>query len=496
MTSDVRKGRLLVAAVLFATATVLTLPSVFGPVRVNDSYWIDWVWLDQFARELGRGVLYPRWLPISHGGLGSPVFYYYPPLAFYAGSVFVLAGVSVYTALLSTFFAAYLVSGAGMYLWLKGQARMPLFGAVAFMIAPYHAGNFYLRGAVAEFAATAVLPFVMLGLRHLGERKAHGFAITAVSYAALICGHLPLALLASLFLIAPYAVIRSYRAPQGWIRLCAALAAGIALAAVYLAPALVLEPYRDAAKLWENPVLQPQNWTFWNPGAPHAYPGMLVIGAVLALPLAALSVAQRSHWAMLGLTCVLLGVGLVPFIWTLPPLRSVQFPFRILPIAEFALATALARAAWRPLLFAVTSLPLLFVTGSIVTGPPPSGGVPMAELRAFHPDVPENLPPGNRPYSWPSKWALNVAAAHRQPQSKDSVTSDPTFYFPAWRVICASQPVQTFPDSGTQLLSYRGRGCARALGWTWPEYIGAFISLIGLLTVVAVPMIGRRRKDT
>ena len=491
MTSDVLKRRSFVAAVILVTAAMLTLPAAFGPLRVNDSYWIDWVWLDQFANELGRGIVYPRWLPMSHGGLGSPVFYYYPPLAFYAGSAFVLAGMGVYAALLATFFAGYALSGAGAYALLKGQSRSPLLGTVAFMIAPYHACNFYLRGAFAEFLATAFLPFVMLGLRLVEERKTNGIAIAALSYAALICSHLPLALLASLFLISPYLLSRHYREPRRLIGPAAALAAGIAIASIYLVPALMLEPYRDTAKLWENPGLQPQYWTFWDPGAPHAYPGMLVMGVVLALPLAILTVMRRSRWAVLGVVCVLLGVGLIPVIWELPLLRSVQFPFRILPIAELALAIALARVGWKPVLVGVPCLPLLFVTGLIVTGGPPSGGVPMAELRALHPDVPENLPPGERPYSWPSKWALGVAASHRRSRFSDGVTVEPTFYFPAWRLVCAGRPVPTFPDGATQLLSYRGQGCAQKLAWTVPEYIGALISLLGLLALVAVTLAGR-----
>ena len=55
-------------AILLA-ALAVTAPAALGPVRTNDSFWIDWVWLDQFANELARGNLYPRWLPLSHGRL-------------------------------------------------------------------------------------------------------------------------------------------------------------------------------------------------------------------------------------------------------------------------------------------------------------------------------------------------------------------------------------------------------------------------------------------
>ena len=37
-----------IAAILVAAA-ILTLPAALGPARFNDSFWIDWVWLDQFA---------------------------------------------------------------------------------------------------------------------------------------------------------------------------------------------------------------------------------------------------------------------------------------------------------------------------------------------------------------------------------------------------------------------------------------------------------------
>jgi hypothetical protein len=439
-------------------------------------------------------VPYPRWLPLSHGGLGSPDFYYYPPLAFYGASTFVLAGLSVYAALLATFFLGYVLSGAGMYWWLKDRARMPLVGALAYMIAPYHACNFYLRGALAEFVAAAFLPFVMLGIARLQTRERGGFALTALGYAALIFSHLPLALLASLFLIGPYAAIESYRTPRQSLYIVTALATGILFAGIYLVPALALEPYRDAAKLWENATLQPQNWSFWHHPAPGAYPAMLVIGAALALPLAIIILSERSRWALVGFICVLLGIGLIPIVWELPLIRSVQFPFRILPLVEFALAAALAGVGRRPVLAGLSCLPLLALTASIVTGPRPPGGMPMRELATLHPDVPENLPPGERPYTWPSRWALGIASSNRRPRIEGDVTIAPVFYFPSWRVTCEGLPVATFADPQTRLLAYRGRNCSRELVWTSPEKLGAAISGLGLLVLLLFGASGRARR--
>jgi hypothetical protein len=487
------------AAAILLVAAMLSLPACFG-VRTNDSFWIDWVWLDQFARELGNGTIYPRWLPMSHQGLGSPVFYYYPPLSFYVGSPFALAGMTTYAALIATFFTAYLLSAVGMYWWLKPQARTPLIGALIYVIAPYHAFNFYARGAVAETFATAVLPFVMLGVSRLARRERGGFLLVATGYAALIMAHLPFALLASIFLIGPYSLLQTRTQARQLLLIGSALAVGLALAAVYLVPAFALEPYRDTAKLWENPVLHPSNWTFWNSTfrTSQNYIAVLVISLALAVPLAGLMLRHRSGWAMFGLACLVLGIGVVPAVWSLPLLRSVQFPFRILPLAEFALATAIAASATRPPERVIACLTLLIITVPITASTYPPA-ISVDELRAFHPDVPENLPPGERPHSWPSQWALKVAASHRRARFSNGVTVLPVFYYPAWRVNCAGRIVPGFAEPKTQLLAYQGSpNCSIELEQTAAERIGRTITLlavVGFLVMALLSLFASNRKQ-
>ena len=373
-----------------------------------------------------------------------------------------------------------------MYRWLKPQAQAPLLGALIFVVAPYHAYNLYARGAIAETVATAIIPFVMIGVRKLAIAERGGFVIAALAYAALIMSHLPLALLASIFLIGPYSLLQSWKAPDRLARIAASLAMGIALAAAYLVPALLLEPFRDTAKLWHRTVLKPSNWSFWNPEfrSWQNYVSIAVIGAALALPLAWLARRGGPSWALFGLVCVALAIGTVPAFWNLPLLVSVQFPFRLLPIAEFALATALAMTAVRPVTRIVVWAIILTITIPITraTNPP---AVSLAELKALHPDVPENLPAGERPYSWPSRWALQVAANHRQPRHLDGTTVLPIFQYPAWEVRCDGAAVRTFADPETKLLSYKGtRNCDVKLTTTPPEKLGLAISFLALASLL------------
>src|SRR6185503_17524245 len=145
--------------------------------------------------------------------------------------------------------------------------------------------------------------------------EGRGPALLAVAYGAIIATHLPLALLASLFLIAPYALI------LGRGRLLAfapPLALGLGLASIYLVPALALDRYRDAAVLWSDPLLRPDHWLLIH-GAPA---GMALISlkviAVVALPALFMAVRWRSGWAAAAIACCLIVAGLVPFLWSLP----------------------------------------------------------------------------------------------------------------------------------------------------------------------------------
>jgi hypothetical protein len=194
---------------------------------------------------------------------------------------------------------------------------------------------------------------------------------------------------------------------------------------------------------------------------------------------------RRSAWAALGLMCLLLAIGVIPQLWEMPLLREVQFPFRLLPVAEFALATAMANLQWRSQGLALRLIPLFAISAFTIAAPPVDQGVTVHDVRVSYADVPENLPPGDRPYSWPSRWALDVAASHPLAQFQGGVTTEPVFYFPAWRVQCAGGDARTFPAPHTQLLSYRGQNCSRDLALTMPERAGAVLSLVALLVILA-----------
>lgn len=102
-----------------------------------------------------------RWVPDMGYGNGLPLYNYYSILPYYIGAIFsYITGFIVAAKIL--FFIALLLGGISMYLLGK-----ELFGkvggvvsSVMYMLAPYRALDSYVRGALAESIAIAIIPLV------------------------------------------------------------------------------------------------------------------------------------------------------------------------------------------------------------------------------------------------------------------------------------------------------------------------------------------------
>lgn len=302
----------------------------------------NFIWTAQFAEALGRGEIYPRWLPSSFEGLGSPTFYFYPPLAFYVSGLFDLAGLSTVRAVEVAAALFTLGAGVSMYVWLRSHGGRALLGASLYMLVPYHLLDMLGRGALAEHAAFVWLPLIALAIEQSPRR---GTVLLAVAYAGLIMTHLPVALLATAFLVVPLAVRRSLADRMACLPLGVGLVAGVGLAAVYLFPALTLQAHISTELLWSS-YYTPRSWLLigGNGELSLNHFSVTLLFAGLAAPLlAAFAWAgspQSRWWAALALGAVAVAVGIVPFIWDLPLMQKVQFPWRLLCVAEFAALTA------------------------------------------------------------------------------------------------------------------------------------------------------------
>lgn len=513
-------------AALAALACILMLPSLLAPPFLTDSQQYNKFWMAAFHRELAAGHVYPRWLHQSWQGLGSPTFYFYPPAYFYLTSAVRAASANLLSwHQVSTIVQALVIfaSGLAMRHWLRGigSERAALIGACAYMAAPYHLNDFYMRGALAESLSYALIPLLATELRRLSRNAPGAVPLLALVFALLLLSHLPVALLVSVTMLPAYALFLQHETrrsgPAFLLRTGFGLGLGLLLAAVYLLPSLALLPWVASDALWTR-FFSPAPWFFWNPAT---WPSMrrMLFTVVLATGLLALagSVLGRPDrtgrgeallWAAVAGLCFVLISGALPVLWEVPILAKVQFPWRALPIMEFASLTAIVACA-RPrtvtLGFGLFMTGAAFLLGAFMatqapSDPPGDPGVDAVEylprgyplpLDAGRPTRPERvtLPPA----------APGVA---REPlllvSHGPGVAAAPRFYFPAWTVVdqATGRAAEAFPCTRYRLLCWRTpAGVVRwrvAIAPLAIERIGAAASSLALLVILLLWWRARR----
>lgn len=338
------------------------------------------VQLDALIQE---GVIYSRWAPDLAYGYGYPLFNYYAPLAYYLVELFHLLGVSLVTAFLAAFAAAFVGAALFTYAWVRnifGQVA-GLVASAAYTFSPYLLIDGFRRGALAELVALALLPLILWAFHLLvrDRRWFHGL-IALLAYTALILTHNISALIFTPLLLAYAWMVGISRAPAGrrrWLvglRLAlpslGVVVLSLGVSAFYWLPALAEQ---DLVRI--SQAFGPEHFNyatnFLDLGELLALPFVadprlvqqdapLAIGLV-ALFLALLGLAASGRYRadpakaghmFLAALVVLIGLfmtlPLSRFIWDgLPLLPFVQFPWRFLGLVSLFLALlAGAGVAW------------------------------------------------------------------------------------------------------------------------------------------------------
>ena len=103
-----------------------------------------------------------RWVPDMGWGNGFPLFNFYGVSAYYGGAI--ISYLTGYLAASKILFFLALVGGSfGVYLLVKDMwgKYAGLTSAILYMFAPYKALDIYVRGALSESMALAIIPFVL-----------------------------------------------------------------------------------------------------------------------------------------------------------------------------------------------------------------------------------------------------------------------------------------------------------------------------------------------
>ena len=356
-----RAGRnsTLLMAVLAGTAALAVLVPFFflGNASGHDFEFHLASWMD-VAGQWRAGVLYPRWAALANWGFGEPRFIFYPPASWMLGAAlsFVLPWAMVPGAVI---WLALTIAGVAMFTlareWLPTGDAMA--AGVLFAINPYHLVMVYWRSDFAELLASALIPLAVLFAMRTATEPRRAFVPLALVAAAVWLSNAPAAVVVT-YVIALILVILAARERSARPLICGggALALGLALAAFYIVPAALEQPWVNIAETLSQGLKFPENFLFTRTAdAEHTRFNFIVswiaVEVIVATFLAMIVAGRwrrgqpRLWWVLAALVAVstILMLPVTSPLWAhLPELRYVQFPWRCLLVLDVPFALCLA----------------------------------------------------------------------------------------------------------------------------------------------------------
>lgn len=192
-------------ALLFILLAVTTF---YLPALILRSGGIDIIyhllWSQEFSSEFWNGNPYPRLLMDLNAGCGYPIFYFYPPLAYWLTSLFAFAKSWTpegWYPIVGAAFTASMAGSIGCYYWIKESSKntttAALVGALLFVFLPFQIHQFYILFMFSQFVAFNCVPILLLATIRLVNKKPYATPLFAITLAALAMSNISAALLLS-----------------------------------------------------------------------------------------------------------------------------------------------------------------------------------------------------------------------------------------------------------------------------------------------------------
>lgn len=358
--------RRLVAIAALAVMAIVPLVAARGGFQYSHDNFRYPVLLNLYAKQLTAEGFPVRWLPDLAGGHGYPTFVYYPQAFFLFASGFkLMLGLPDVIALTAATWTCLFVAGLAMYLVgrrLSGHVAGGVISCSVFLLAPWIATDFVVRGDLAEASALcagAVTLAVALALADENRERPRLWlrVIGPVAFAAPLVLH-PMGGVMAGIVATCVAVARSFdraRAERSWSGLGLAVAGGFAMGAWYLVPLITMQDLVHIDRTTEgyykavNHVVEPMQLLSGPYGYGGSAPGpademSFALGwPVIAAALVGFAARTRATMtaAMLVVVTCLVMTRWFEFLWVEPsPLVKLQFSWRLLGLALLAAATA------------------------------------------------------------------------------------------------------------------------------------------------------------
>ncbi len=337
-----------------------------------------------------EGQIPCRWVLDMGYGYGYPLFNFYPPLPYLIGQAYRTVGLSYIDIVKAVGVTGFTLTALGMYLLAKqfwGRSG-GLLSSLLYTYAPYHAVDFYVRGAMNEFWAMVLYPWLLLGIYQvLRSKQIRWFYVTIFSTAGLLLSHNPVLMISvPVFALWTFYWLFKTKA-KNMFSLVLAVLLGFSLASFFTLPVLFEQKYAhvetlvigyfnylghflDLRQMFINP-----NWGYgesiYGPGDTMSFfVGYLHwILPIVAVLFTAFNKKLRENKSLVFLLFLFVTYSLFMAhrrsapIWELfKPLEYLQFPWRFLTLGAFTtslLSGAIVRVVNRQMTLVLFTLILL-----------------------------------------------------------------------------------------------------------------------------------------
>jgi len=353
--------------ILAICATVCTLPLLFHhSLPLSHDIVFHMFLADEFQHNVDAGVFLPRWVQGAAGGYGSPIFLFYSPLAYLLAALVRSAFPDLVTALIIAAWLAFFFSGVAMYFLVREtvSTKTAPVAACLYLLLPFHTAELYVRGAFAGLFAYVWYPLVLLFLLRFWQKRScsRDICLLAFSFAGLVMTHLVSAFMMGLVVAGVLLALAVRRERAAAMRGMAGMLWGLALAAVYLVPAIMERPWVHISYLMVGPTgrygdnflfqhlssaFSPFNWFL------HAVVVLEVVIAFLWVRLVrddkgGPPLVTRFFLPLFAMLILLTTPLSRPLAVLIPALDNLQFPWRWIAPSESLVAVLIAGALTAP----------------------------------------------------------------------------------------------------------------------------------------------------
>jgi 6-pyruvoyl-tetrahydropterin synthase related domain len=521
-------------ALVVVASIVVIVPTILWGIPSNIDLTNHFRFALPFYDAIVAGDPYPGWLAESNGGYGDPSFRFYPPALYYALALARFVIGNWYGATLVVFVMISIAGGLGMYFWSKSilSSSSASWAAFFYALAPYHLNQLYQATLLAEWAGSALLPFVFGFVDRVCERgRRRDVAGLAATYGLLLFTHLPLAVIGSIALLV-YSLVK-VRELRKLAKLALGVALGLSVSATYWVT-MVSEVgwiglnnlQRDSSVDYRVNFLLS---TFSSDNLNVWWMNIIALMTLMLFAPALLLLKKRSvvrPVVALTLFALFMALPLSRPIWMLlKPLQETQFPWRWMVL--ISMGGSILAAAGLPMLSNSVRAKRMLVLGATAIAVAFTLSHVVREAQYFPPQKFETMVTDVRGSScvnyWFPIWArTNVrkmtteveangrtvkVTSWRPEHRKFSVTAGPatearvrTFYYPHWTATSEAGFLPTRPDKdGALLISLPPSATSVELDFREPRKtkISTMSSLSGLIIigVLAFPFKRRRSND-